>query len=339
MQDLNAPNFEENMTCHKFYRIFCRTLLTFSLVTLTLVLIGNPVFRVVVAQQFSSGLSEPVMKVLLNDAITALKNSNTTKTLQNLDIFNQMLAEVKENSSSIQATKLLLQDALQAVHNGDASRAIVYLNLVGQQFGIQQAKSESSNAVTNTTSNTTGLDFLTYEHPILRITMQYPHEWTVRQYEYNPSGNNTLVGFYSPSKTASELGNISGVSGHFVPYFDIFIFASKNLTLDKIMREKLKRLQNDTHFSDIESKPFTLNNGQPAQALIYKTIAGGDELFKKMQVYTIYGNKVYLVSFTSQDASFPSYLPTIQKMMKTFEIPNANPNAITTTNTTATGTK
>jgi hypothetical protein len=54
-----------------------------------------------------------------------------------------------------------------------------------------------------------------------------------------------IVGFYSPSKTASALGNISGVSGHFVPYSDIFVFDSKNMTLDKIIEGRIKRLQND----------------------------------------------------------------------------------------------
>ena len=62
-------------------------------------------------------------------------------------------------------------------------------------------------------------------------------------------------------------------------------------------------------------------DGQPAHLLIYRAIAGGELTFqKKMQVYTIYSNKVFLISFTSQDASFPGYQPTIQKMIKTFEV-------------------
>ena len=42
---------------------------------------------------------------------------NTTKILQNLNVVNQMLMEIKENSSSDQAMKLLLHDAIQAVHD------------------------------------------------------------------------------------------------------------------------------------------------------------------------------------------------------------------------------
>lgn len=278
-------------------------------------------------QQASLNSSVPLIKVLVGDAIKALDESNTTKMLQNLNVVNQMFMEIKENSSSIQAAKLLVHDAIQAVHDRDVSRALVYLNLVGEQFGIQQSKSEPSVVVTNGATNITSFDFLTYEHPILGIKMKYPHDWTLRQYEYNPSANSTLAGFYSPSKTASELGNISGVSGHFVPYSDIFTFDSKNLTLDRIMSERLKRLQNDTHFTGIESKPFTLNNGQPAWSLIYRTTAGGDELFKKIQVYTVYSNKVFLISFTSQDASFPSYQPTIQKMIKSFDVNGKSTNS------------
>jgi PsbP-like protein len=277
-------------------------------------------------QQASLNSSNTLMKVLVGDAIKALEKDNTTKMLQNLNVVNGMLMDIKENSSSVQAIKLLVHDAIQAVYDRDVSRALVYLNLVGEQFGIQQSKSEASNEFTAGVSNATNSDFLTYEHQILGIKMQYPHDWKVRQYEYDPSGNNTLAGFYSLSKTASELGNISGVSGHFIPYADIFVFDSKNFTLDEIITGRLNRLQNDSHFTGIESKPFTLNNGQPAWSLIYRSTAGGDELFKKIQVYTVYSNKVFLISFTSQDASFPSYQPTIQKMIKSFDVNGKSTN-------------
>jgi hypothetical protein len=69
-----------------------------------------------------------------------------------------------------------------------------------------------------------------------------------------------------------------------------------------------------------ESKPFTLKAGQPGYIIIYRTIAGGDELFKKIQVDSIYGNKAYLITFTSQDASFSSSLPIVQKMINSFEV-------------------
>lgn len=274
------------------------------------------------AVQTSLTSFDSIIKTLVKDATIALGAGNATKSLQNLNVVHQMLLDSNTNSSSFMATELLINDAIEAIRGNDSSRAVVYLNLVQQQFGIPVSTNESAQTeekeISAGISNSS--NFLSYVNPTLGVTMQYPRDWTAHQYEYNPGANNTLVGFYSPSKTASELGNISGVSGHFVPYADIFVFDSKNMTLDKIIEGKIKRLQNDTHFSIIESKPIALKAGQPGYVIIYKTVAGGDELFQKIQAYTIRNNKVYLITFTSQEASFSSYLPTAQKMISSFEV-------------------
>jgi serine/threonine-protein kinase len=163
------------------------------------------------------------------------------------------------------------------------------------------------------------MGFQTYQNNIFGIKIRYPDGWSVRSYPYNNGSNNTVVGFYSPSKTASQLGNISGVSGHFVPYLDIFAFDSKNMSLDKIINGRINRIQNTSDFV-LDSKPFTLKGNHSAYMLLYSTTTGGDEFFKKMQVYTIIGNKVYLITFTAQEALFSNYLPTVRKMIDSFEI-------------------
>lgn len=191
------------------------------------------------AQQTTPMSHDSVINTLVKDAASALSSGNTTKTLQNLNVVHRILLDSNKNSSSVMATELLINDAIEAVRGNDSSRAVVYLNLVRQQLGIQSQspispteKQPSSLINSNSNSNSS---FLTYSNPVSGVTMQYPNDWTVRQFEFNPEANNTLVGFYSPSKTASELGNISGVSGHFVPYSDIFVFDSKNMSLDKII--------------------------------------------------------------------------------------------------------
>ena len=176
-----------------------------------------------------------------------------------------------------------------------------------------------SNETSKTIDNGTTMGFQTYQNNIFEIKIRYPDSWSVRSYPYNNGSNNTVVGFYSPSKTASQLGNISGVSGHFVPYLDIFAFDSKNMSLDKIINGRINRIQNTSDFV-LDSKPFTLKGNRSAHMLVYSTITGGDEFFKKMQVYTIFGNKVYLITFTAQEALFSNYLPTVRKMIDSFEI-------------------
>ena len=39
--------------------------------------------------------------------------------LENSNVLNQLLIEIKENSSSIQASKVVFHDPVQAVHDGD----------------------------------------------------------------------------------------------------------------------------------------------------------------------------------------------------------------------------
>lgn len=57
--------------------------------------------------------------------------------------------------------------------------------------------------------------------------------------------------------------------------------------------------------------------------LDYTATVGGDELFRKMQVYTMFDNKVFVITFTSQQASFINYTPIVQKMINSFVLQTA----------------
>jgi hypothetical protein len=276
------------------------------------------IFPIVSAQNQSAlGSAESVIKILIEDAIQAIHDGNTTKTIQNLRVVDQMISESNQNYSHLQASKLLIGDAIQAVNNNDTSRAVLYLNLTVQQlsgrvlgnqtFGITQPANQG---------------LLTYNDPVLDISIQYPSDWPLRQYAYNPAVNNTLVGFYSPSKTASELGNISGVSGNFVPYLDIFVFPSKNVSLNEIVEGRINKINNSSNFAINESKPISLKGNQSAHIIIYNSLTQGEH-FKKMQVYTLFRNNVYLITFTAQDALFSNYLQTVWKMINSFEVTNS----------------
>jgi hypothetical protein len=257
------------------------------------------------------------MKILIDDALRALQQGNTSKTIQNLRVVDQMISEGNQNSSYLQATKLLIGNAIEALHNNDTSRAVLYLNLTGQQFDVKIL----DNQTTGITSPT-GDGLLTYNSPVFGIKIQYPSDWSLRQYAYNPAVNNTLVGFFSPSKTASELGNISGVSGNFVPYLDIFVFPSKNVSLNEIVKGRINTINNSSNFAINESKPISLKGNQSAYIITYSSMSQGEH-FKKMQVYSPFRNNVYLITFTAQDALFSNYLQTIWKMINSFEVTNS----------------
>lgn len=174
--------------------------------------------------------------------------------------------------------------------------------------------------IANTTKykvNTTP-GFLTYENPSLGITMEYPSDWLKREYPSNPAtNNNTLITFFSPSPSASALGNVSGVSGTFVPYVDIFVFSSKNMSIDEIVNGAINEFANSNLN---ESKSIVLKDNNPAHVLVYTVRIAGDELFKRMQVWTIRDYKVYVITFTAEEALYSEYLAKVQRMINSLEI-------------------
>jgi photosystem II reaction center protein PsbP len=316
--------------------------------------------QVAVAQQISSSeSSEAMIKRLLSEALEKLDAANTSKTIQNLLTVQRLIVQNKDNSTSTHDLLLLIRETVAAILNGRSDIAKTNLSLLNKQLNaelqgnvssvtspevntipsnssaglINETKTVTSPEVntipsnssaglineTKTIDNGTSTGFQTYNNHILGIKIEYPDSWYVKTYPYNSATNNTVAGFYSPSNTASELGNISGVSGHFVPYVDIFVFDSKNMSLDKIINGRINRIQNISDFM-IDSKPFTLRGNQSAHMLVYSTTTGSDESFKKLQLYTISDNKVYLLTFTAQEVLFSNYLPKILKMINSFEI-------------------
>ena len=295
------------------------------------------VSQLAVAQQISSSeSSEGMIKRLLSEAVEKLDSGNSSKTVQNLLSVQRLIVQNNDNSTSTHDSMLLIRETVAAILNGRSDIAKTNLSLLDKQLipqpqgnvssvtspVVKTVPSNQSAGLINQTKavdNETSTGFQIYQNHILGIKIGYPDSWYVRTYPYNNAANNTVAGFYSPSNTASELGNISGVSGHFVPYVDIFVFDSKNMSLDKIIKGRINRIQNTSDFI-IDSKPITLRGNNSAHMLVYSTTTGSDESFKKMQVYTISDNKVYLITFTAQEALFSNYLPKILKMIDSFEI-------------------
>ena len=294
------------------------------------------VSQLAVAQQIPSSESEAVIKRLLSESIEKLDSGNSSKTIQNLLTVQRLIVQNEDNSTSSHDSMLLIRETVAAILNGRSDIAKINLSFLNKQLNAQPEGNVSSitspvvkkipvNQSAGSINETKAVDngtltgFQTYHNHILGIKIGYPDSWYVRTYPYNSAANNTVAGFYSPSNTASELGNISGVSGHFVPYVDIFVFDSKNMSLDKIINGRINRIQNNSDFI-IDSKPFTLRGNQSAHVLVYSTTAGGDESFKKLQLYTISDNKVYLLTFTAQESLFSNYLPKVLKMIHSFEI-------------------
>jgi hypothetical protein len=185
-----------------------------------------------------------------------------------------------------------------------------------QQPMTQGNEANNMTGSTMTTPTISGSTFLTYTNPILGLKIQYPSNWLKMERPYNLTGNSTIVSFFSPLENASSTGKISGVSGAFVPYVDIFVFDSKNMSLNELINATINNFANANL---TQSNRITINGNNPAYMLFYNVAIGGDE-FKKLQVWTINGGKVYVITYNSQSALYSNYLPIIQKMIKSLEI-------------------
>src|SRR6476646_9175065 len=277
--------------------------------------------------------------LLIRETVAAILNGRSDIAKKNLSLLDkQLITQPQGNVSSVTSpgvktvpsnqsaglineTKTVTSPVVKTVPSNQSAGLINETKTVTSPVVKTVPSNQSAGLIneTKTVDNETSTGFQTYQNHILGIKIGYPDSWYVRTYPYNNAANNTVAGFYSPSNTASELGNISGVSGHFVPYVDIFVFDSKNMSLDKIIKGRINRIQNTSDFI-IDSKPITLRGNNSAHMLVYSTTTGSDESFKKMQVYTISDNKVYLITFTAQEALFSNYLPKILKMIDSFEI-------------------
>lgn len=271
-------------------------------------------------QQSKSLIRETVRALLSGKLDVATNNINFIIEQSNKEMVDDAMVGVNDVPSTKPVTPLQSSLPGNRTFEVDNVTSDKITNPVEKTVrSTQSVQPNNETTKTSNSSNTTAINIRTYENRIFGIKIQYPDTWSARPYLYNKLGNNTVVGFYSPSKTASQLGNISGVSGQFVPYLDIFVFDSKNISLDKIIDARIKRMENNSDIV-IDSKPITIKGNNPAYLLIYSTITGGDEFFKKMQVYTVFNNKVYLITFTAQEALFSDYLPVVQKMIDSFEI-------------------
>jgi len=277
--------------------------------------------------------------LLIRETVAAILNGRSDIAKTNLSLLDkQLIPQPQGNVSSVTSpvlktvpsnqsaglinqTKAVTSPVLKTVPSNQSAGLINQTKAVTSPVVKTVPSNQSAGLINQTKAvdNETSTGFQIYQNHILGIKIGYPDSWYVRTYPYNNAANNTVAGFYSPSNTASELGNISGVSGHFVPYVDIFVFDSKNMSLDKIIKGRINRIQNTSDFI-IDSKPITLRGNNSAHMLVYSTTTGSDESFKKMQVYTISDNKVYLITFTAQEALFSNYLPKILKMIDSFEI-------------------
>jgi eukaryotic-like serine/threonine-protein kinase len=152
-------------------------------------------------------------------------------------------------------------------------------------------------------------NLLTYQNPIQGIKMQYPSDWTVSQNGLRDFSD--VAGFFAP------FGNISDVfPGRLILSIRHY---SENVTLNEYNNLVNSSLRQPT-VQITESSPSTLA-GNPAHKIVFLASPGiAPFKIETMLVWMVKGNNVYTISFNSEPEKFPTYVPTVEKMINSFEL-------------------
>ncbi len=177
-------------------------------------------------------------------------------------------------------------------------------------FYVQSRESMAQTAEQSKDSSNS-INFLTYENPIFGIKILYPANWDKQENSSSSNNNSTLidlVAFSPPFK------NNSDIVGKLVVQVDN-ISDIKPITLAKYANDTVSDLRLDFK---VNQSNATLA-GNPAYKFVYTGLEASIDL-KAIMVLTIKGDRAYIISYTAEPEKYSYYLPTVQKMIDSFEI-------------------
>jgi eukaryotic-like serine/threonine-protein kinase len=152
---------------------------------------------------------------------------------------------------------------------------------------------------------------LTYENSTYGIRMQYPSNWHKENVNNAYVNNGMLVDivkFSSSSKNPSNEGldikvdNISDI---------------QPITLAKYANNSIQDLRRDFKIIELDRNGSISDN--PAYKLVYSGVNEGVNL-QAMLILTIKGDRAYIISYNAEPTKFSYYLPTVQRMINSFQI-------------------
>ena len=155
-------------------------------------------------------------------------------------------------------------------------------------------------------------NLLNYDNPTYGIKMQYPKDWTASTSGI-PSYKG-IIGFYSPLQSLSDTLPAAltlSITTYSTP---ISLGEYTNTTLAALEKQGIK--VDESTQNTLAGKPGYKITFSPPSPAIQTTPAS----FKVMQTWTVTDNKVYLLSFNADSSEFTTYLPTVQKMLDSFQI-------------------
>jgi hypothetical protein len=192
---------------------------------------------------------------------------------------------------------------------------IIILTIISLSFPFTIPRISQQQTFAQTSASTGS--FVTYENSNYRFKIQYPSNW--EKVEFSPgikeSGSSIIVNFISPQETFSDL---------FREYLIIEVqdHPSNGISLDQYVSQQIDTYKKSLpRFAVIESNASTPTTyvDHPSRKIVYSysdSIVGKAEV---MEIDMIEGNRLYSLSYHADATKYSSYLPVIEKMIKSFE--------------------
>jgi eukaryotic-like serine/threonine-protein kinase len=149
-------------------------------------------------------------------------------------------------------------------------------------------------------------NFLIYEDSTLGIKIDYPAGWT---HELHAGGIVTFLASLESHSNTYPAG--LGIK--------VQHLKSKNISLNNITKIQIENLsQSHPDFKLIESTEFKIG-GNSAHKIVFSATDNKKNERKAMQIWTIRGDKAYLITYKAEPGKYAGYLPTIQKMVDSLQ--------------------
>ena len=207
-----------------------------------------------------------------------------------------------------------------------------------QQKVLAETNNRDNNAdatsVDKTGENNYAANFATYRNSAFGIAIQYPFNWEkMEEDEDHDSSERQVVKFIPPIK--EHLTNYPNfiISIHNMhrnnikDFFRLFDKPTSDvISLHGFVLSHLTSLStklSNFKINKPESYETTLAGNNVAQKIVYTYKEGQEDstvVAKAMEVLMIKDDKGYIISYRADSSNYMHYLPTIQKMINSFEL-------------------
>jgi eukaryotic-like serine/threonine-protein kinase len=165
---------------------------------------------------------------------------------------------------------------------------------------VMAQKRQNTTTLTKKGSNET---WLTYQNSTLGVKIQYPSSWI------EVEGCNNLVKFFPPEIKSGSIHAFIQARVVNIP-----TSLQNKVSLEQYTQRELNQLGKSFTITGSNATTITANHN-PARTVLY-----GAEDFKGLKTWTIYHGRIYLITYAAITEKYPIYLPTVQKMINSFDI-------------------